>query len=408
MGNKNANKYQRGRPKRGLNFKFQHYHQEFFQTVSAEREENLNNYYVNNEFYEKAISKDSKKAFFIGRTGSGKTAILERIKRETSRKIISINPEDFAFQIMERSTVLKKLTECKINLDLFYKTMWKYIFITELLKEIYGTERFNFLKEKIQKFFKKDKIAVRSYEFLLKNNELEEGLSFSEKIRKIIEKMEHSITAKVESCGMELKYQGKINTDLEKKIYDGLKEFEFSDLNYFLRHLDEEVLKNHQYIIIVDDLDKNWIQNDIGINFTRCLFETIFDIINSNHLRLLVSLRTNLFDQLNFSQSEKFLSYIDHIYWKDDKIKKIIEARFISIIKINLERDDIWNFIFPKEIIKDHSKKFDVLKYLLDRSNMRPRDVLIFISFAIEEAMGKKKITADNIKNAEKKYSKIG
>lgn len=403
MSKKNKKRFKSGRRKKGLNFEFRSQHQEFFQNVFAEREDSLDSYYVDNEFYQRAISNASKKAFFIGRTGSGKTAILEKVRKESKKTIISINPEDFAFKIMERSPLLKKLTECQINLDLFYKTMWKYIFITEILKRIYGNQRKSWFQEKIGKYIQ-NTTATRAYKFLLENKELEEGLPFSQRITKIIEKMEHSITAQIGSKLIELKYEGKINPTLEQSIYEGLKNFEFTDLNYFLKHLDEDVLDKYHFTILIDDLDKNWIQNNIGITFTRCLFETIFDINNTNHLRLLVSLRTNLFIQLEFSQSEKFLPYIDHISWKEEQIKKIVEKRFVEI---NIESgSDVWEFIFPKEITKDHKRKFPILKYLLDRSNMRPRDILIFISFAIKESIGSNVITSEAILKAEKFYSK--
>ena len=234
--------FKKGRRKKGLNFKFTSFHQEFFQITSAEREEDLNNYYVDNEFFQSAISDNSKKAFFIGRTGVGKTAILQKVKKESGKKIISISPEDFAFKIMERSTLLKQLTDFGINLDLFYKTMWKYIFITEILKEIYGDQKKSWFVEKIQKYTK-DRATVRAYRFLLKHDELEEGLSFSKKIEKIISKMEHSIQLEIKSKNLKLGYEGKISPQLKKTIYEGLKEFEFTDLNHFLEHLDEEILK---------------------------------------------------------------------------------------------------------------------------------------------------------------------
>lgn len=399
MGKKK--KYKGGRIKKGLNIRFNNSNRDFFQNVSAEREDDLNDYYVDNSYFQNAISEDSKKAFFIGRTGSGKTAILERVKNNRNKKIIAINPEDFAFKIIERSPLLRQLTEHNINLDLFYKTMWKYIFITEILKQIYGSRRQSWFEEKIKKYIS-DKTAVRAYNFLRKNDELESGQPFNQRIATIIKKMEHSIGVSIGS--VKITYTTKFNPELEEKIYAGLREFEFTDLNHFLKHLDKEVLKDHKFVILVDDLDKNWIQNDIGVNFTRCLFETIFDINNSKHLRLLVSLRTNLFMQLNLAQNEKFLPYIDYISWKDEQLKEILEERFLKI-KLIQKKSDLWDFIFPKEITKDQGRKFPILKYLLDRSNMRPRDLLIFISFAIEKSLNKNEITSEAIQEAELPYS---
>ena len=122
MASKNSkNRFKNGKVKKGLKFVFEPSHKEFFQNTSAEREENLANYYVDNPYFQSAVDSNSKKAFFVGRTGIGKTAILESVRRQTSsqQNIISIDPEDFAFKIMEGSEVLKQLTSHQINLDLF-------------------------------------------------------------------------------------------------------------------------------------------------------------------------------------------------------------------------------------------------------------------------------------------------
>ena len=74
-------RFKNGRIKKGLKISFTPAHKEFFQITSAEREENLNDYYVDNEYFQSAIDPNSKKAFFIGRTGIGKTAILEKVKK---------------------------------------------------------------------------------------------------------------------------------------------------------------------------------------------------------------------------------------------------------------------------------------------------------------------------------------
>ncbi len=195
MTSKNSkNRFKNGRLKQGLKFVFKPSHKEFFQNTSAEREENLANYYVDNPYFQSAVDSKSKKAFFVGRTGIGKTAILESVRRRTSsqQNIISIDPEDFAFKIMEGSEVLKQLTSHQINLDLFYKSMWKYIFVTEILKEIYGNRKKNWFEQQMLKW-NSDSNAMRAYKFLLDNDELDAGLSFNKKIERIVNKLEKTI-----------------------------------------------------------------------------------------------------------------------------------------------------------------------------------------------------------------------
>ncbi len=399
---KNGKKrFKNGRPKKGLDFSFSVEHKEFFQITSAEREEKLDTYYVDNQYYQSAISPNSKKAFFVGRTGVGKTAILEKVRRG-EKNIIPIDPEDFAFKIMDRSSILEKLTACKINLDLFYKTMWKYIFVTEILKQVYGNKKKYWITQQILRAWPEP--VLRAYKFLERNDELDSGLAFNEKIEKIIRKLERSIEAKIDLKVIGVNYKKTLTEENKRKIHDAMKEFEFTDINHFIKHLDEDIIKKYRFFILVDDLDKNWIQNEIGINFTRCLFETIFEINNSKHLRLLVSLRTNLFNQLEFNQREKFNPFIEYLTWDEEHIKNIVEERFRAIGVGN--KSDVWKFIFPQEITVDNQKKFKTFDYLLSRSNMRPRDILLFISHAIGFSLGKNSITVEAINKAEDSYSK--
>ena len=188
-------------------------------------------------------------------------------------------------------------------MDLFYKTMWKYIFVTEVLKQIYGTQKKNWFEQQMLKW-KSDAVATRAYEFLQRNDELESGNTFSAKIEKIVDKLDCSVQAAGVTLELTVGYK-TLTKDDKKKIHNAIKQFEFTDINYFIKHLDQNILNKYRFVILIDDLDKNWIQDEIGINFTRCLFETIFDINNSKHLRLLVSLRTNLFNQLKFNQKRK-------------------------------------------------------------------------------------------------------
>ena len=400
----NKNRFKNGRPKKGLNISFSVAHKEFFQLTSAEREENLNTYYVDNRYYQSAIDPKSKKAFFIGRTGTGKTAILEKVRSEKVRQknIISIDPEDFAFKIMERSSILGKLTAYKINLDFFYKTMWQYIFVTEILKQEYGNRKKNWFEEQILKY--RSEPVRRAYKFLQENDELDDGCSFNEKIDKIVTKLESSIKTQLNLKVLSVTHQRTLTEEDRDKIHDSIKQFEFAEIRYFIKHLDEDIISNKYFFILVDDLDKNWIQNEIGINFTRCLFETIFEINNSKHLRLLISLRTNLFNQLDFNQREKFHAYIEYVYWNNEEIKSIVEERFKAIGLKN--KSDVWKFIFPQEITSDNGRKFKTFDYLLSRSNNRPRDILFFISHAIDISLGKNEISAESIRKAEGFYSK--
>jgi predicted ATPase len=119
-----------------MNEKFQirHSNVAIFKISCAESEKSLYSYYKYNPFFEEAEKMDSLKTFFVGRTGIGKTAIIENLhakisNNKLSAKVIRITPEDFIFDVAERSEVIKELTNQNINLSLLYKTLWKSILL---------------------------------------------------------------------------------------------------------------------------------------------------------------------------------------------------------------------------------------------------------------------------------------
>ncbi len=78
---------------------------------------------------------EDSRCVIIGRTGSGKTAIIKHLEQtNTDIKIVRIEPEAMALTYLSNSTILNYFEKLDVKLELFYKTLWKHVFIIELLK----------------------------------------------------------------------------------------------------------------------------------------------------------------------------------------------------------------------------------------------------------------------------------
>jgi hypothetical protein len=164
--------------------------QKLFKIITAETENLIKQYYVSNNFCSEAIDLESASSFYVGRTGLGKTAILKHVELYSEDKpnvlVIKVRPEEFAFQIMERSEVLKVYSILGINFRLFYKTLWQSIILAEIFKKIYGNDR----KGKIAKFLTFG-VENKAYKLLESLDDLDGDRTFSEKVSNLISKMEH-------------------------------------------------------------------------------------------------------------------------------------------------------------------------------------------------------------------------
>ena len=71
------------------------------------------------------------KCIVVGRTGS-ETALLLKMKENMENGVL-IDLEDLALSYLTNSSILRKLGELQINLDHFFKVLWKHAFIIELI-----------------------------------------------------------------------------------------------------------------------------------------------------------------------------------------------------------------------------------------------------------------------------------
>ncbi|MBI2736609.1 MAG: hypothetical protein HYX38_08720 [Rhodospirillales bacterium] len=82
------------------------------------------------------LNLDEPQCIILGRTGSGKTALLLEIKRRAPN-CIQLAPETLSLDFLINSNVLNFFEEAGVHLDAFYKLLWQHVFCVELIKEKY-------------------------------------------------------------------------------------------------------------------------------------------------------------------------------------------------------------------------------------------------------------------------------
>ena len=103
--------------------------------ASAEDDaEFLKTCFVKTEEYEALKDKEDIRQIVLGRTGSGKSALFERLKQEEEERTISIEPRELALTYVSNSSVIKYFSDLGVNLDPFYKLLWRHVLTVEILR----------------------------------------------------------------------------------------------------------------------------------------------------------------------------------------------------------------------------------------------------------------------------------
>ena len=144
--------------------------------ASAEDDtEFLKTCFVETGNYENLKDQQNIRQIVLGRTGSGKSALFEHLKHEEEERVISIEPDNLALNYVSNSSMIKYFSDLGVNLDPFYKLLWRHVLTVEVLRKHFGThsnsEEGGLWNKIIQRFAKqttKDKKAKQAVEYLRK------------------------------------------------------------------------------------------------------------------------------------------------------------------------------------------------------------------------------------------------
>ena len=368
--------------------------------------------------YEILQDTESSQSIIIGRTGVGKSALLEQIERNSER-VIRIEPDELALRYISNSTILRFFEELGVNLDIFYNLLWQHTLTVELIKKKYN----------IDTEIKKQSWIASMYLKLKGDNKKQLALQYIEewgdkfwvdtetRIKEFTDKLEESLRLSVDSKlpGFKFTSEGKANLSEElkaevihygKKVVDSVQ---IEKLSKIVTLLAEDIFVDLQQktYVLIDRLDENWVDDKLRYKLIRALIETIKKFRNIKPVKIIFTLRTDLLNRVldntrdSGFQREKYESLFLYISWEKDQLKKLLDKRINYLLKCKYTNGDVFfDDIFPLRIESSSSSE-----YILDRTLLRPRDAIMFVNTCIIEAQGKTEITNSIIKLAEKKYS---
>lgn len=369
-------------------------------------------------------SHDDPRCFIVGRTGSGKSAALQHLEEIHPGHVIRINPEDLSLPYITDLGVIKHLDELDVNLDLFWIALWKHILLVEIIRHRYqvnSPQAKSNMMENLRELVKRDSGKKAALQYL----DDFDGRFWCETVERVrditdkfTERIENSAKAGVEiptlpglSAGVgtvsDVETSREVRSQQVDRFQRVVNETQLAHLNKMREVLNDYVLdKQHFTYIVIDDLDRDWVDERLTNDLIRCLFRSVLDLQRVTNLKILVALRTNIFQELDFGrrmggQEEKFRALVLNVQWTKHDLKRLLSERVkVQSLKNDLDIPDV-EALFPNT----NRARGNPLDYIFDRTLLRPRDAIAFVNECLERGVGRTRLTWDDITNAEAAYS---
>jgi hypothetical protein len=358
--------------------------------VAAENEIlGLRGYFVQTGQFSEA--KRGHARLVVGRKGSGKTAIFYAIRdsigNRRSHLVLDLKPEGHQFTRL-REAVLSALSP---GLQEYTMTaLWNYILLVEMALKI--TDQEYMLAQGDQNLRPRFQRLLELYE----SQTIDDSGDFSERLLTLVERMTERFAARGE---------GQITgAELTELLFEG-------DIRAFDDAVGSYLERKEEVWLLIDNLDKGWPTRGASsedILILRSLLGATRKVQRQLERRdvkfhCLVFLRNDIHDLLIAETPDRGKDTAIVLDWDDREIfKKILYNRAVGTLGGGNTFSDVWS-----TLAEPHVETQDSFAYIVERTLMRPRDVLRFVRRCIEVAVnrGHARLTAEDIQQAEKSFS---
>jgi KAP family P-loop domain len=378
----------------------------------------LNSCFVDNGDLRQLLDLTSHRRLIIGRTGSGKSALIAQVA-ESADNCIPLDLESLSLAYISNSDVIKFFEGIGVNLDIFYSLLWRHVFTVELLRKKLKLTELNHPKflDRLAQIFDRDKKKGAAIKYLQ-----EWGSNFWEeteyRIKEFVKKLENSLTATAGSEVSSLKlnldasrtFSDEVRGEVVNRAQKVVNEVQIQDLGKVIDLLADDFFDDVSapYYITIDKLDESWADDRIKYKLIRALLETVRTFVRIPGVKVIVALRVDLlervFEQTRNSgfQEEKYFSMYLQVRWTHAQLRQLIDRRVEALLREHFTNKQVGTTdVFPNKV-----NGHDAFDYMCDRSFGRPRDIILFVNACLDLVEGKSSIPASTIKEAEAEYSR--
>jgi hypothetical protein len=353
-------------------------------------------------------SRTDKRCFLIGRTGGGKSAALQHLEASYPEHVIRISPENLSLPYITDLGVIQYLASIDVHLDPLFIALWKHVLLVEVIRHRY----------KVDSIAAKQNFLAGLYERITRDPSKKQALDYfndfedkfwcetDERVKDITTRFEEKVNSEakasfgvpsIAALGSSLGSSSAAEVELRAQQADRFQrivnETQLPRLNKMINVLDEYILDSDQHFtyIVIDDLDQDWVDEHIANTLIRCLFRAVLDLKKVQNLKILVALRTNIFEELDFGgrtggQEEKFRSLTLTMRWTPVQLVSLLDERArVSAAQYGVARVTSIRNLLPQP----NTVRGNPVTFILDHTLMRPRDAISYLNECFALASGR-------------------
>lgn len=352
----------------------------------AKNDEFLERYFVEFPGYERIFT--GKKRYIVGRKGTGKSAILQKLRLQTTA-----DPTSFYSDISLRDFPLndfKSLGDRSLQDKSKYVSAWKFLLLTEIASLIIQDNSVETSSEldALKKFI---------------NDNFPDGISITETINKLRQN-ENKIAMVLSILSGE--HSSLTETETTAQIH-------YNKAVKALEELFANIYTNSSYFLFIDELDEGYRSKNSNLNLVILSLlratDEIFNFFKKYGVKCIpvLVLRSDIFDSLEDNDLNKLDDYVLRLSWTTDEnspwsLKQIAEKRIAATIKenySNFESENYWNLVASNNTVPK-----GLWQYICVLTFSRPRDIIKLLKYC-SETIQNAKLTLSDVQKIEITYS---
>ncbi len=304
--------------------------------------------------------------------------------------VLDLKPEGHQFTKL-RETVLKDLSP---GLQMHVLTaFWNYLLLMEIAhKIVHFEEPQSYRDERLRGAYEATRAAYETYSV----SGAEQG-DFSERLLALVDE----ILKRKDSIG-KVGAAAEVTQLIYRKDIRPLNDA----IGEFVR-----ASRKEDIWLLFDNLDKGWPIFDVkneDISLIKSLLEATRKLqrqfeSRSVDLHAVVFLRNDIYDHLIVDPADRGKDNAALLDWNDpETLKEMLRRRIVLSTGLDESFDELWRLFFVSHVSGEES-----FSYILERTLMRPREVLRFMRDCINVAVnrGHELVLEDDICTAERSYS---
>lgn len=356
----------------------------------------LANYFFHTDQYHRAIRGEVN--LVVGRKGAGKTALFIQVRNEirSDRRNVVVDLKPEGYQLLKlKEDILTYLTDG--SSQHLVTAFWEYLILLEVTYKLLENDRNTYkYNHTLRDIYLELERTYKVENFSIEGDFSERLLSLSQRISQ--------------------DYANRHAATDSKKLTTGqVAELVYTHDIRALRQQVSAYLENKNGVwVLFDNLDKGWSTqgvDDVDAMVLRCLIDAGHKIERDmrkvgHDFHCIVFVRNDVYEHLMSQSTDYGKEMRATLDWTDpEMLREMLRLRLVSSLDTSDEKtafDQIW-----PQLSISHYKGEETSSYIIDRSLMRPRNMLKIFSHAkgFASNLGHQKISDQDLENGILAYS---